>query len=163
MKSKKWVAVAAAACFVLTPVGAFAQQAPDGASVNEAPAAGPQAAVDMCGNTPESSFGTVAPDGTPQSLNTQFPKDATGAESSTNLSSVTGKVLHVSGNLMLLAIPMEPATGMDQTTVPTPDKSLAVVRLPSGCQPDLSAGSQVTAEGVPSPDGILNVERLETA
>jgi hypothetical protein len=57
MVSRMWVAAAAlSASMSLIPVAAFAQQmpqAPDGTSVNEPPAAGPQASTNACGNTPQ--------------------------------------------------------------------------------------------------------------
>ena len=68
--------------------------------------------------------------------------------------------MHVEGDLVLLTIPMEAAHGMTPMNA-TPDKTMAVVRMPAGCQPSLTDGVRVTVVGVPSTDGILNAERLE--
>jgi hypothetical protein len=143
----------------LAPAGALAQQMPvnpDGTSMDEAPAAGPQAAFDACGNTPMSGGSAVAED-----RNGMNPKDLTGIRPVENMSSITGKVLHVEGDLVLVGLPMEPALGNTPAN-PTPDKTMAVVRLPSGCTPSLLDGSELTAFGVPE-DGILQAETIRTA
>jgi hypothetical protein len=164
MRSSRLLTVAAlTALMALAPVAAFAQQmpgAPDGTSVNEPPAAGPLAAEDSCGNTPLTSFGQTEPTGMPTQITDLYPKDLTGAQPITDLSSVTGIVLHTSGNLVLIRMPMESAAGMDNTTPRTPDKTLAVIRLPDGCSPPLTDGSRIKALGLPSMDGILNAERV---
>jgi hypothetical protein len=78
------------------------------------------------------------------------------------MSSISGKVLHIEGDLVLVGVPIEPALG-NMPANPPPDKTMAVVRLPSGCQPSLIDGAQVTAFGIPSMDGILQAETLRTA
>jgi len=159
MVSRMWVVAALSATMLLTPVAAFAQQmpqAPDGTSVNEPPAAGPQGSMDACGNTPQSAFGDPTAAGTPQNINDANPKDVTGAQSMVNLSSVTGFVVHSAGDLVLLQVPMEPAAGTNQTT-------MAVVRLPAGCAAALTDGTQLKAVGVPTMAGILNAEQLQAA
>jgi hypothetical protein len=170
MRSSRLLILAALTAVVaLAPVAAFAQQmpaAPDGTSVNEPPAAGPLAAEDSCGNTPLTSFGQTEPTGTPTGVTDVYPKDMTGAAPIPDLSSVTGIILHTSGNLVLIRMPMESAAGMDNTTPQTPDKTMAVIRLPDGCNPPLTDGSRIKATGLPSMDGILNAERvtaIETA
>ena len=88
---------------VLAPTAAFAQQnpvAPDGTSMNEPPAAGAQAASDACGNTPQDAFGQPTPNGLPQQTNNVNPKDMTGVRPVENMSSVTGMVMHVEGDLV---------------------------------------------------------------
>ena len=163
MRSKLLWASAFVVAVVLAPTAAFAQQnpvAPDGTSMNEPPAAGAQAASDACGNTPQDAFGQPTPNGLPEQTNNVNPKDMTGVRPVENLSSVTGMVMHVEGDLVLLTIPMEAAHGMTPMNA-TPDKTMAVVRMPAGCQPSLTDGVRVTVVGVPSTDGILNAERLE--
>ncbi len=143
---------------LLAPAAAMAQQAappPDGTSVNEPPAGGPEAQLDACGNSMQDTFGQP----TLTDINDLNPKDVTGAQPTTNLSSVSGVVVHTSGDLMLLQIPREPAAGTATDAV----SSMAVVRLPSGCLPSISDGVQVNAIGVPSVDGILNAEQLQTS
>jgi hypothetical protein len=154
-----WVAAALSATMLLTPAAAFAQQmpqAPDGTSVNEPPAAGPQASMDACGNTPAAAFGNPTAAGTPQNINDANPKDVTGAQPMVNMSSVTGFVVHSAGDLVLLQVPMEPATGIDHP-------SMAVVRLPAGCVAALTDGTQVKAVGIPTMAGILNAEQLQAS
>ena len=170
MRSSRLLVLAALTAVVgLAPVAAFAQQmpvAPDGTSVNEPPAAGPLAAEDSCGNTPLVSFGQTEPNGMPTGVTDVFPKDVTGAQPISDLSSVTGIVIHTAGNLVLIRMPMEPAAGMDNTAPPTQDRTMAVIRLPDGCNPPLTDGSRIKATGLPSMDGILNAERvtsIETA
>ncbi len=151
---------------VFAPAAAFAQQAPaapEGASANQPPPAGPQAAVDACGNTPADAFGQTTPAGGPTDINTMYPKDVTGAQPITNLSSVTGIVVHAEGPYVLVQIPQEPATGMGATTPPTPDHTMAVVRLPDGCAPSIVDGSQMKAIGMPTTDGILDAETVQMA
>jgi hypothetical protein len=165
MRSSIRVALLAAVIAVVTlaPVAAFAQQmpqAPDGTSVNEPPPAGPEAAQDACGNTPSTAFGQTTPAGGPQDMNDVNPKDVTGARPIVDLSSVTGIVIHTAGNLVLLKIPMEAAAGVDNTMSQTPDKTMAVIRLPDGCNPLLPTGSQLKATGTPTTDGILNAEMV---
>jgi hypothetical protein len=168
MRLSLHVVVLGALCGLMTlaPVAAFAQQmpqAPDGTSINEPPAAGPQAAEDACGNTPASAFGQTTPGGMPVDINDVNPKDITGAQPIRDLSSVSGTVIHTAGNLVLLRLPMEPAAGMDKTTPPTPDHTLAVIRLPDGCSPALPDGSIVKAMGMPTTDGILNAELIQSS
>jgi hypothetical protein len=165
IKRRMWAAAALSAAMFITPISAFAQQnpaPPDGTSVNEPPAAGPQAAQDACGNTPQEAFGNTNPAGLPTQMNDTNPKDVTGAQQLTNLSSVTGIVVHTAGNLVLVSIPRESANGMDTTTPATPDKTMAVIRLPDGCFPALSDGSQVKATGTPTMAGILDAEMVQT-
>jgi hypothetical protein len=139
-------------------------QAPDGTSINEAPAAGPAAAVDACGNTPQEAFGNTLPNGMPTDINTLYPKDVTGAQQLENMSQVTGFVVHTSGNLILLQLPLEAANGLANPNTPdTPDHTMAVVRLPDGCFPAISDGQQVKAIGTPTMQGILNAERVQVA
>ena len=160
------VLVAAFVAAISTPAAAFAQQmpvAPDGTSMNEAPAAGVVAAVDACGNTPQMALGQTTPMGTPGEINGMFPKDITNLQPIGDFSSVTGLVVHTEGDLVLLRVPMEPALGVVSPTSQTPDKNWAVVRLPSGCQQMPADGAQVTAFGVPSMDGILNAEVVEAS
>jgi hypothetical protein len=159
-----WVSVFVVAV-VLAPSAAFAQQnpvAPDGTSMDEPPAAGPQAAFDACGNTPQDAFGQATPNGLPEVNNNLNAKDLTGVRPVENLSSVTGMVAHVEGDLVLLTIPMEPAHGMTPMHA-TPDKTMAVVRMPSGCLPSLANGDHVTVVGIPTMDGILNAETVEAS
>ena len=167
MRSRRLLVVAfAASAVILLPTAAFAQQmpqAPDGTSVNEPPAAGLQAAVDACGNTPQDAFGNTTPTGQPTDINTLYPKDVTGAQQQENVSSVTGIILHTSGDLVLLQIPREAATGMDNPVPPTPDHTMAVVRLPDGCFPSLTDGQQMKAVGTPTMQGILDAERVQVA
>jgi hypothetical protein len=142
----------------LVPAAAFAQQmpvAPDGTSMDEAPAAGPDAAFDACGNAQTASAPT-------EERNAANPKDMTGIRPIENLTSVTGRVLHVEGDLVLVRLPMEPALGNTPAN-PTPDRTMAVVRLPSGCSPSLLDGSMLTAFGIPSTAGILLAETVRTA
>ena len=163
MRARLFCASVFVVALVLAPTAAFAQQnpvAPDGTSMNEPPAAGPQAASDACGNTPQQAFGQPTPNGLPEVNNTVNPKDMTGARPVENLSSVTGMVAHVEGDLVLLTIPMEAAHGMAPMQA-TPDKTMAVVRMPSGCLPSLADGDQVTVVGIPTMDGILNAETVE--
>jgi len=161
----KWfVLTALTAVIALAPVAAFAQQMPqppDGTSINEPPAAGPAAAADACGNTPTDAFGQTAPNGMPTAANDVNPKDVTGIRPITDLSSVTGTVVHTAGDLVLIRLPMEPAAGLGPTTPQTPDHTMAVVRLPSGCNPGLPNGSEVKATGVPNMDGILDAELVQ--
>jgi hypothetical protein len=89
------------------------------------------------------------------------PKDATGARAFANMSQVTGFVVYTAGDLVLLRIPMEPATGQDNTAVRTPDRTMAVVRLPDGCTAAFSDGTQVTAVGIPTTQGILTAEQVQ--
>ena len=146
------------------PGGALAQQmpnSPDGTtSLNEPAPAGPTAAVDSCGNTPEAVFGEPAPNGMPLQPTTN-PEDVTLAQPM-NLSSVTGVVAHAEGNLVLLNLPQLPDMGRANPTPQTPDKSWAVVRLPAGCAHMPSTGSDVTAIGVPTTEGILNAELVQS-
>jgi hypothetical protein len=150
-----------------SPVAAFAQQMPqppDGTSINEAPAAAPaEASVDACGNTPQAAFGQPTDAGAPQNINDANPKDITGAQPVANMSSVTGFVVHSAGDLVLLQISREPAAGTDNPTPATPDKSMAVIRLPQGCGLSLNDGMQIKAVGVPSTAGILNAEQLQVS
>lgn len=152
-----------AAVVALAPVATLAQQMPapaEGDVTNgTAPGNPSTAAADLCGNTPVAAFGQTAPDGTPlqQDLN---PKDATGARP-IDLSSVTGMVVHAEGNLMLLNVTMVPATGAVNPGPQTPDKTLAVVRLPADCSQAPSDGAQVTVTGMPTPDGILDAEMVQ--
>jgi hypothetical protein len=142
----------------LVPAAASAQQmpvAPDGTSMDEAPAGGPDAAFDACGNAPTASEMT-------EERNAVNPKDLTGIRPIENFTSVTGRVLHVEGDLVLVRVPMEPALGNTPAN-PTPDRTMAVVRLPSGCRPSLLDGSMLTAFGIPSMDGILQAETVRTA
>ena len=162
------------AAVAFLPTAAFAQQnptAPDGTSMNEPPAAGPMAAVDACGNpvtqtdaaapvpgpvigdTPATPLG-MAPAGIPDDTATQVA----------NMSSVRGMLVHADGNLLLLTVPMLPAAGNDNPVPPTPDKTMAVVRLPSDCaMPSLTPGEQVSAVGRPTAEGILNAESILAA
>jgi hypothetical protein len=143
----------------LAPAAAFAQQMPvnpDGTSMDEAPAAGPEAAFDACGNAPMLGDNGVAED-----RNGMNPKDLTGIRPVENMSSITGKVLHVEGDLVLIGVPMEAALGNTPARL-TPDKTMAVIRLPSGCTPSLLDGSELTAFGVPSVDGILQAQTVRT-
>ena len=162
MLVRKTCAVAAvAAALTIAPLGAFAQQMPappDGTSVNEAPAAGPQAAVDACGNTPQTAFGSATDQGTPQRMDTGEPKDNTGAQQRQNMSSVNGIVVHTAGDLVLLKIPMEPAAGTSNSSA---NNSMAVIRLPDGCAPSLSDGDRLQVTGMPTTDGILNAELVQ--
>jgi hypothetical protein len=163
MVSRIWAAAALSASMLLMPVAAFAQQAPDGTSVNEPPAAGPQAAVDACGNTPDSAFGDPTAAGTPQNINDANPKDITGAQPVPNMSSVTGFVVHSAGDLVLLQVPREAATGMNNPTPSVSDRGLAVIRLPSNCSTSFGDGTQLRAVGVPTTGGILNAEQVRTS
>src|SRR5262249_49658413 len=150
-----------AAALPLAPLGAFAQQMPpppDGTSVNEPPAAGPQAAVDACGNTPQAAFGSATDQGTPQRMDAGEPKDVGAAQQRENMSSVDGIVVHPGGNLVLLRIPMEPAMGVNNATAANP---MAVIRLPDGCAPALSDGTRLQVTGMPTTDGILNAELVQ--
>src|SRR5712691_9586633 len=134
MRSKLCVSVFAAVV-ALAPVATFAQQnpvPPDGTSMNEPPAGNPStAAADLCGTTPADAFGQTGPDGMPiqPALN---PEEMTQVQPF-DLSSVTGMVMHGEGNLVLLSIPRIPAMGTANPVAPTPDKTMAVVRLPSNC------------------------------
>jgi hypothetical protein len=146
------------AILALVPAAAFAQQmpvAPDGTSMDEAPAAGPDAAFDACGNAPSASPMT-------QERNAANPKDLTGIRPVENLTSVTGMVVHAEGDLVLVRMLMEPALGNTPAN-PTPDRTMAVVRLPSGCSPSLLDGSMLTAFGIPAMNGILQAETVRTA
>jgi hypothetical protein len=118
------------------------------------------AAVDLCGNTPVAAFGQTTPDGMPlqQDLN---PKDVTGARP-IDLSSVTGMVVHTEGNLVLIKFPMMADTGDANPGPRASDNTLAVVRLPADCSQAPSDGAEVTVTGMPSPDGILNAEMVQT-
>jgi hypothetical protein len=150
-----------AAALTVAPLGASAQQMPtppDGTSVNEAPAAGPQAAVDACGNTPQAAFGTTTDQGMPQRMDAGEPKDVGGAQQRTDLSSVDGVVVHTAGDLVLLKIPVEPATGMNNTSAAN---AMAVIRLPDGCSPSISDGDHMQVTGVPTTAGILNAELVQ--
>src|SRR5438270_8127950 len=158
MPSKLLLVPVFVAAVGLAPAAAFAQQMPvnpDGTSMDEAPAAGPEAAFDACGTQPTSN-------GMPEERNGVNPKDMTGIRPIENLSSVSGKVVHIEGDLVLVSVLMEPALG-NAPANPTPDRTIAVVRLPSGCNPSLLDGSQLTAFGVPSMDGILQAETVRTA
>lgn len=165
MKRVRVFAVAAvAAAFAIAPAVTFAQQnpvAPDGTSVNEPPAAGVEAAVDACGNTPQTALGTTTDTGQPTAMNNLNAKDAGVAQQAQNLSSVTGFVVHAAGDLVLLQIPHTPANGLDAAPQ-TPDKTMAVIRLPDGCQPDLSDGQQMKVVGTPTMQGILDAELVQT-
>lgn len=167
MASRIWVAAAVSAAMLASPVAAFAQQMPqppDGTSINEPPAASPaEAATDACGNTPQNAFGQPTTAGTPQNINDANPKDVTGAQPVSNIASVTGLVVHSAGDLVLLQIPREPAAGTANPTAATPDKTMAVIRLPQGCTLSLVEGTQVKAVGVPAMDGILNAEQLQVS
>lgn len=167
MMRPRLLAVAAlAAAFAIAPAATYAQQmpqAPDGTSINEPPAAGTQAAVDACGNTPETAFGQTTENGVPTDINTVNPKDVTAAQPMPNMSSVTGFIVHTAGDLVLLQIPRISANGMDNTTPTTPDKTMAVVRLPNGCAPSLTDGLQVKAVGMSTMEGILNAELFQAA
>jgi hypothetical protein len=163
MRSKLCVSIFATVV-ALAPVATFAQQMPvppDGTSMNEPPAAGNPSttAADLCGTTPAEAFGQTGPDGMPTqpALN---PEDITAVQP-VNLSSVTGLVMHGEGNLVLLSIPRIPAMGTANPVPPTPDKTMAVVRLPSNCRQMPTEGSKVTAIGLPSPDGILNAQLVQ--
>ena len=162
MLFRKTCAVAAvAAALSLAPLGAFAQQMPtppDGTSVDEPPAAGPRAAFYSCGNTAQSALGSATDQGTPQRMDAGEAKDVGAAQQRTNMSSVDGIVVHTAGDLVLLKIPMEPATGMNN---PTTSNSMAVVRLPDGCVPSLTDGSRMQVTGLPTTDGILNSELVQ--
>ena len=163
MLRKTCVVAAAAAAVGLFPLGAFAQQMPtpaDGTSINEPPAAGAQAAVDACGNTPQSALGSTTPQGTPLSVNDGNPKDVGVAQQRENMSSVAGIVVHTAGDLVLLKIPMEPAAGTD---TPAPGNAMAVIRLPSGCLPALTDGARLEVIGAPTTQGILNAELVQLA
>ena len=158
MPSKLLLVPVFVAALGLTPTAAFAQQMPvnpDGTSMDEAPAAGPDAAFDACGNGPTAT-------GMTEERNGANPKDLTGIRPIENLSSVSGTILHVEGNLVLVRQLIEPALG-NAPANPTPDRTMAVVRLPSGCQPRLLDGSELTAFGIPSMDGILDAESVRTA
>ena len=111
MLRKTCVVAAVAAAVSLFPLGAFAQQMPtpaDGTSINEPPAAGAQAAVDACGNTPQSALGATTPQGTPLTVNDGNPKDVGAAQQRQDMSSVAGFVVHTAGDLVLLQIPWSP-------------------------------------------------------
>jgi hypothetical protein len=165
MRSKFFVIGALTLAATLSPVAAFAQQmpvAPDGTSVNEPPAAGAEAAADACGNTPTDAFGTTTNAGMPTDINDLNPKDVTGARQVTDLSQVTGTSLHQSGNLVLISIPREAAMGTAGPTPATPDHTMAVIRLPEGCFASIADGSRVKAIGVPTLQGILNAELIQT-
>ena len=158
MPSKLLLVPVFVAAVGLAPAAAFAQQMtvnPDGTSMVEAPAAGPDAAFDACGNAPNAI-------GLTEERNGVNPKDLTGIRPIENLSSVRGKIVHVEGDLVLVRVPLEPAMGNTPAN-PTPDRTMAVVRLPSGCQPALLNGSDLTAFGIPSMDGILQAESVRTA
>jgi len=156
------------------PTAAFAQQnptPPDGTSMNEAPAAAPMAAVDACGNPvvqPEATASVTGPivgdiPNTPLGMAPAGIPDDT-APQVDNMSFVRGMLVHADGNLLLLTVPMLPAAGNDNPAPRTPDAGMAVVRLPSDCaMPSLTAGTQVTAVGMPSADGILDAESIQTA
>jgi hypothetical protein len=161
-----WVAAALSASVLLMPVAAFAQQmpqAPGGTSINEPPAAGPQASVDACGNTPASAFGDPTANGAPQTMNDANPKDVTGAQAAANMTSVTGFVVHTAGDLVLLQVPREPATGMDNPTPSASDRALAVIRLPDDCATTFGDGTQLRVVGVPTTTGILNAELVRSS
>jgi hypothetical protein len=158
------------AVVAFAPVQAFAQQnppPPDGTSMDAAPAAGPAGAVDICGNpmSPDTDMAAPAAPGAPTAAApaqapTTNAKDDTQAGQQTDMSSVTGTVLHVEGNLFLLAVP---ANSSAQTTgAQTAGRNMAVVQLPAGCaNPALPEGSQVTAVGTPTNSGILQARTVE--
>ena len=146
--------VAFTAAIGVCPLGAFAQQMPDGTSANEPPAAGPQDAFDACGNSPQAAFGAT----TPRTTNDGEPKDVGTAQQRMDLSSVDGLVVHTAGDLVLLKTPMEPATGTDN---PAPGSSMAVIRLPAGCSAAVPDGARLTVTGTPTRDGILDALRVQ--
>jgi hypothetical protein len=154
-----------AALVALAPVATFAQQqmpAPTegDTTTGTPPSNASTSAFDLYGNSPDAAFGQTTPDGAPvqQNLN---PKDVTGARP--NLSSVTGLVVHSEGNLVLIRIPMIAATGNVNPGPSTPDKSLAVVRLPADCTQMPAEGDQVTATGMPTPEGILDADMVRAS
>lgn len=146
------------------PAAAFAQQmpqAPDGTSINEPPAAGAQAAVDACGNSPETAFGETNQGGEPVTINDANPKDAGIAQQRENLSSVSGMVVNTAGNLVLLEMLPEAAAGT--ATATSPDKTMAVIRLPDGCTVSVANGTHVEATGVPTTAGILEAQTVQVS
>jgi len=151
------------ASVALTPVMAFAQQnpaAPDGTSMDEAPAAGAAGNVDACGNPVATAMGgQVAPTATGGgTVSPTAPvgnaKDDAAAQQTENMSSVRGTLVHIEGNLLLVQLPTVAATGNNNPG------GLAVVRLPANCDmlAPLTTGEQVTAVGMPSTDGILQAQ-----
>ena len=162
----KLCAASLLAAVALAPVGVFAQQnpaAPDGTSMEGTPAAGAAGAVgvvDACG-TPLTPGTPAAAAGTAAEVN---PKDDNAAGQQQDLSSVSGTIVHVEGNLMLVSVPAAAATGNDHPTgtqASTP--SMAVVQLPDGCaSPALSDGSRVTVVGMPTNQGILAAQTIQT-
>jgi hypothetical protein len=71
--------------------------------------------------------------------------------------------VYTAGDLALLRVPMEPATGKDNTAAQTADRTMAVVRLPDGCTAAFSDGTQVTAVGIPTTQGILAAEQVQVS
>jgi hypothetical protein len=156
------------AAVTLGPTQAFAQQnppPPDGTSMDAAPAGGPAGAVDVCGNPVAPDADAMAPAAATAAGQgpTANAKDDTQASQQTDLSAVTGTVVHIEGNLFLLAIPANsPAGGAQTTGAQTAGRNMAVVQLPAGCvNPALPEGSQVTAVGTPTNSGILQARTVE--
>jgi len=173
MRSQLCVLLLSAAV-VLGPAQAFAQQEPappDGTSMNEAPAGGPAGAVDVCGNplvsgatgaNPTVLNGAPAAASAPAQGPTANAKDDALAGQQSNVASVTGKIVHVEGNLFLVDQPPSgtPVGNQPGTSAPAKD-TMAVVQLPAGCtSPALPEGSQVTAVGTPTDTGILEATSI---
>jgi hypothetical protein len=166
MRSKLCMLMLSAAVIV-GPAQAFAQQEPappDGASMNASPSG---VAVDVCGNpmvpgatgaAPTTMNAAPATATTPAQGPTDNAKDDTLAGQQLNLSSVTGTIVHVEGNLFLVD---ELPTGSAVANQPAKD-TMAVVQLPAGCtNPALPEGSQVTAVGTPTNAGILQAQSIQ--
>jgi len=143
------------------PAQAFAQQAPtppDGTSMDAAPAGGVAGAVDVCGNpmTPATDANAPTVTAAPGQAPPGNAKDDTLAGQQMNLSSVTGTVLHVEGNLFLVAVPAT-SSAANQAA----GRGMAVVQLPDGCaNPALPEGAEVTAIGLPTNSGILEARTI---
>jgi hypothetical protein len=149
----------------LPAASALAQGEPPPNRLPEEPAAPADlpAALGACGSAAttlvdRSTIG-VAP-GTQANAPGQDNKDG---QAEVNLMSVRGTIVHAEGNLMLVKLPDNVATG-NTSPAGRPSDSLAVVRLPADCPSGmLSEGDGVLAVGTPAADGILNAKSVQPA
>jgi len=156
----------------LSPVLAFAQTAPDAGSDatfgGGPPAESSQVATDACGNPmpPSSNFTGTENAGIPATVPDQ-PLGNTPMDNGvnpdlpamSNLSQVTGTILHAEGTLLLVQEPMTPAAG---TANPAPSVNQAVIQLPNDCSASVfNVGEHVTAVGTPTQAGVLAADSIQ--
>jgi hypothetical protein len=121
------------------------------------------AALGACGSTGATMVDRSTIGVAPVTQGTTPGEDNKEGQGEVNLTSVRGTIVHAEGNLMLVKLPDNVATG-NTSPAGRPADTLAVVRLPADCPTGmLSEGDGVLALGTPEPDGILNAESIQPA